>query len=137
MLRSKTGNRNERVNKANKDGYKTVKTPSLLPRKFTKANMHEIFSELISENSLSEQIEVDVPEDEPESESTFLVNSTSTNSINPGDNFKLITSAGKIKSTSNKKQKYFSNEITMNGKAYREFSQHATCCITKSSKSSL
>ena len=44
---------------------------------------------------------------------------------------------GKSKAISNKKQAAFSNEITINGKTYRECSQHVTHCITKSSHFSL
>ena len=61
ILRSRTGNINEGVNKHGKDGCTTVKKSSFPPRKFTKANLHELLDELISETSLSEQNEVDAP----------------------------------------------------------------------------
>ena len=43
----------------------------------------------------------------------------------------------KGKDTSNKKQASFSNEVTMNGKTYRECSQHVIYYATKSSLSIL
>ena len=137
MLRSRTRNRNEIVNKHSKDAYKTVKPLSFPPRTFTKANLNELFSELISENSLSEKNEVDVPTDEPGSKSILLVSSSSVNAINPGNIRKLMSIPGKIKSIPNKKQTDFSNDITINGKTYRECIQHATCYITKSIRSSM
>ena len=102
MLRSRTGNRNEGVNKNGKDGYATVKTSSLPPRKFTKDNLHELLAELISETSLFEQNEVDTPKYEPDSESELLVNYTSSNATNPGDIRKLMSAPGKSKAISNK-----------------------------------
>ena len=68
MLRSRNGNSNEVLNKNNKDIYKTVKPPSFSPMKFTKSHLYEILTKLISETSLFEQNEVDVPKDEIESE---------------------------------------------------------------------
>ena len=84
--------------------------------------MHELLTELISESSLSEKNGVDAPKDEPDSESKLLVNSTSTNVINPRDIRKLVSAPRKGKSTSNKKQTAFSKEVTINGKSYRECS---------------
>ena len=84
MLRSRTVNRNEGVNNNSKDGCKTVKPPPFTSSKFTKLNLHELLAELISETSLSGKNEVDVLKDEPNSKSEILVNSTSTNVINPG-----------------------------------------------------
>ena len=78
--------------------------------------MHELFTELILEASLSEQNEVDTPKDEPDSKSTFLVNSTSANEIKPGDILKLMSTPGKVKVTSNEKQIDFSNEVNTHGK---------------------
>ena len=129
MLRSRTGNSNERINKNIKYDYKTAKPPSFLHRKFIKANVHKIITELISETSFTEKNEADTLEDEPYSESTLLVNFNSANTFNPGEIRKLISALRKIKAISNKKQTAFSNEITMNGKTYRECSQHTTCCI--------
>lgn len=43
----------------------------------------------------------------------------------------------KVNSTSNKVQAAFSNEFTINGKTYRECSQHMSHYVTKSSCSSL
>ena len=48
-----------------------------------------------------------------------------------------MSTPGKSKAISNKNETAFSNESTMHGKTYREFSQHATCCIKKSSSFSL
>ena len=88
--------------------------------------MHELLNELISDSSLSEQNEVDAPKDKPDSESTFLVNSTSSNEINPGDIRKLMFAPVKNKAISNKKQTACSNEVTMNGKTYRDCSHNVT-----------
>ena len=66
-----------------------------------------------------------------------MVNSTTSNSINPGDVRKLMSTPGKGKDTSNKKQKTFSNEVTMNGKTYWEYSQHVIYYVMKSIRSSL
>ena len=99
--------------------------------KFTKANLYEFLVELISETSLSEQNEVDVPKDEPDSESTLLVNSTYANTTNPGDIRKLMSAPGKSKAISNKKQTASRNEITINDKTYLECIEHAICYITK------
>ena len=77
--------------------YKTVKPSYYPPRKFTTAHFHELLTELISESSLSENNEVNAPKDEPDSESTWLVNSTSSNSINPGDGCKLMPTPDKGK----------------------------------------
>ena len=86
--------------------------------------MHDILTELISESSLSEQNEADAPKDDPDSESTLLVNSASSNGINPGEIRKLMSITDKGKATSNKNQEAFINEVTMNGKTYRECIQH-------------
>ena len=97
--------------------------------------MHELFTELISESSLSDQNELDSPKDTPYSESILLVNSTSANDINLGDIRKLMFIPDKVKATSNKKQESFSNEVTANGKTYRECSQYAIYYVTKSIRS--
>ena len=55
MLRSRTLNFNEGVNKHGKDGCQTVKPLSLPPRKFTKAHVHELPTGLIKKTSLSEK----------------------------------------------------------------------------------
>ena len=95
---------------------KPVKPPSYAPRKFTIAHVHELLNELMSEHSLSEHNEVAATKDDPDSESTLLVNSTSANSVRLGDIRKLISTSDKSKSTSNKKQAAFSNENNVNGK---------------------
>ena len=82
MLRSRTGNRNEGVNKHSKYGYKTVKHPHVPSKKFIKAHLYKFFTGLILETYLSEYNKVDVPKDEPDSDSSLLVNSTSANTIN-------------------------------------------------------
>ena len=98
--------------------------------------MHELLTELISEPSSFGQNDVDTPKDEPDSESTSLVNSTSDNAINPVDTHKLMSTPGKGKDTSNKKQIVFSNEFTKKGKPYRECSHNFIYYATKSSHSS-
>ena len=85
------------------NAYKTVKPPSRPPRKFTKAYLHELLTELISESSMSEKNEAHAPKDETDSESTFLVRYASANSMNPGDTRKLMHIPNKVKDTSNKK----------------------------------
>ena len=65
------------------------------------------------------------------------MNSTSTNAINLVDIRKLMSTSGKSKGVAVNKQTAFINEVTINGKTYRECSQHVTCYITKSSRSSL
>ena len=62
---------------------------------------------------------------------------TSAIAIKPGDILKLISAPRKSKSTSNKKQPAFSNEVTTHGKTYRECVQHVMYCVTKSSLSIL
>ena len=103
MLLSKNGYSNDGVNDQSKNIYKTVKPPSYPPRKFTKAHLHGLLTELISEPSVSEQNEVNSPKDEPYSESIFLVKSTSANATNLGYVRKLMSTPGKGKATSNKK----------------------------------
>ena len=61
MLLSRTADSNDGVNNHNIFFYQTLKPPSYPPMKFTKALMHEILTELISESSLSEKNEVDTP----------------------------------------------------------------------------
>ena len=124
MLRSRTGNSNEGVNNHSENVCRTVKPTSYPSRKFATAHLHELITKLISESSLSEKNEANDHKDKPDSDSTFLVNSTSTNSINPGDIIKLMSIPDEDKAISNKKQAAFSNEVTMNGKTYRDFSQH-------------
>ena len=106
ILRSRNGNRNQRVNKHSKDYYKNVKPPSFSSSKFTKANLHGIIAELISKISLSEKNEVDAPEHETDSESKLLVKSTSANTINTGDIHQPIHRPGKNKSISDKKKSF-------------------------------
>ena len=77
--------------------------------------MYELLAELISETFLSEKNELDAPEDEPNSESTWLVNSTFEKTVNLGDICKLTPTTEKSKAVSNKKQTAFTNKITMNG----------------------
>ena len=113
ILRSRTGNRNEENVNRNKDSYKSVKPPSYPRRKFTKANLHELLSELISENSLSDDNEPDAPVANQDSESTLLVNSTSANAINPGDIRKVMSTPGKNKDVAVKKQA--AHELAMSG----------------------
>ena len=48
VLRSRTVDSNDDVNNHNKNVYKTVIPLSYPPRKFTKAHLHEILTELIS-----------------------------------------------------------------------------------------
>lgn len=115
-LRSRTRNSNDGVNNHSKNVYKIVKPPSYPPKKFTTAHLHELLTEIISEYSLSEQKEVDGTKDDPDSESTLVLNSTPTNAINPGDIRKLTSTPAKGKATSNKKQIAVINEVTMNGK---------------------
>ena len=113
ILRRRTGNRNEETINRNKDGCKSVKPPSHLRRKFTKAHLHELLNELISETSLSDDNE---PEDHvanKDSGSTLLVNSISANAINPGDIRKLMSIPGKNKDIEVKKQA--AHELTMSG----------------------
>ena len=136
IFRSKSGNFNDGANNHNKNVYKTVKYSSCPTRKFTAAHLHELLIEIISEFSLSEQNELDTTKDEPCSESKLLVNSTSTNAVSQGDIRKLMSTPDKSKATSNKKQAAFSNEITLNGKTYRECVQHLIFYLTKSSCSS-
>ena len=93
--------------------------------------MHELITELISESSLSEQNKVDTPKDDPDSDSTLLVISTSDNAINPGYIRKIMPTPDKGKATSNKKQAAFSNKGTMNRKTYREHNQHVIYYVTK------
>ena len=111
-FRSRTGNRNEVANKHNKDGYKTLKPPSVPSMNFTKAHLHELLTGIILETSLSEQNEEDITKDEPDSESTLIVNYTSNNAINPGDMRKLMHAPGKSKAVSNNKKTALINEIT-------------------------
>ena len=91
ILRTGTVNSNDGVNNHSKNYYETVKSHFYPPRKFTKDHFHELLTELISESSLSEKNEVDAPEDDPDSDSTLLVNSTSANSINTGNTRKLMS----------------------------------------------
>ena len=67
----------------------------------------------------------------------MLVKSTSAYAINTGDVCKLISTPGKNKAISIKKQTAFSNKVTMNGKTHRECIHNVMHCITKSSCSSL
>ena len=78
-------------------------------------------------------------ENEKISEFTLLANSTSANSINPGDISKLMCVPGEVEASSNKKENSaaFSNEVTANRKTYREVQNHATCFITKTNNYSL
>ena len=80
MLRIRTGNFNDRTNDHSKNVYETVNPPSYAPRKITTTHLHEVLTEVILESSLSEHNEVDATNDEPDSESTLIVNSTSANS---------------------------------------------------------
>ena len=66
-------------------------------KKFTKAYLHELLVELISEHSLSNINEVDNAKNETDTESLFVANSTYINSINPGDISELMYSLGKGK----------------------------------------
>ena len=54
ILQGRSGSRNDRVTKNNKDSCKHVTPPSFKPKKFNKANLHELLVELISETSLSD-----------------------------------------------------------------------------------
>ena len=65
------------------------------------------------------------------------MNSTYENTVNIRDIRKLISAPVKSKAISNKKETAFNEEITMNGKNYRECIQNAMCYIKKSSRSSL
>ena len=103
MLRSRTVNDNEGVNNHSKNSYKTTKSPSYLSRKFIKAYLHELLTKIISESSLSEKNEVDATVDDPDSESTLLANSASSNAMNLGDICKIISTPDKGKATYNKK----------------------------------
>ena len=84
-MRGRNGSRNERVNKHNKDSCKPVKPPFSSPKKFDKANLHELLAELFSENSLPNTNEADNAEKEKDADSALLVNSTHANSISPGN----------------------------------------------------
>ena len=74
ILRGRIWTRNEMANKYDKDGYETAKSLYFLPRKFTKASLHEILAELILETSASEKNDEDTSEDEADSEFTLLSN---------------------------------------------------------------
>ena len=109
------------------------KLPSFNPKKFTKANLHKLLIELILETSLSETNEVDNDENELNVEPTLLVNSTSANSINPGDIPKPMSAPVKDKASSSEKENRtaFSREVTMNSKTYREVGQHVIFYLIK------
>ena len=105
ILRSRTGNLNEGVNKHSKNGCKTVKAPYFSLRKFTKDNLHGLLAKIIS-IFLSEHNEVDVTKDEADPDSTLLVKATSANATNPGDIRKLMSTPGNSKVISNKKSSF-------------------------------
>ena len=65
ILRSRTGNINEGVNKHSKDIYKKVKPSSCPPIKFTSAHLYQLLTKISSGTYLSEKNEVDTPKDEP------------------------------------------------------------------------
>ena len=43
----------------------------------------------------------------------------------------------KVKAVYNKKQTYFSSEVTVSSKTFREVQQYVECCTTKSGRSSV
>ena len=63
LLRGRNGSLSERINKYNKDDCKTAKPPSFAHKKYTKANLHELLAELISETSVSEKNDEDISKD--------------------------------------------------------------------------
>ena len=83
ILRGRHAKRNKKFNNHNEHSHKPTKSPSFNPKKFTKANSHELLAEIMSPSFFSEINEVDNAEDEKDSESTLLVKSNSDNSINP------------------------------------------------------
>ena len=85
---------------------------------------------------LSEQNEADTTKEEPGSGSALFVNSTSANTLCPGEIRKIMPTTNKIKATSNNNQIAFSSDFNLNGNSYRECSQHLIYCVTKSSLSS-
>lgn len=120
ILRRRTGSCNDCANNHSKNIYKTIKPPSYPPKKFSAAHLYYILTELISESSFSEQNEVDATKDDPDLESTLLVNSTFASMASPGDIRKIMYTPYKSKATYNNKQTAFSRDISLNGKNYRE-----------------
>ena len=100
---SRTGSGKEGATNHSKNGCKSIKPLSFPPRKFTKAHLHELFSKLISETSLSDDNEPVIPAANQDSKSALLVNSASANTINPGDIRKLMSAPGKTKEVAVKK----------------------------------
>ena len=91
------------------------------------------------DTSFSDTNEVDNDEIETYSESALLTNFTFYNSVNPENIRKLMSAPGNCKDSFNKKENRtaFSNEVTMNGKTYREVGQCVASCMTKQCSSSL
>ena len=88
---------NKPSNKFNSHKHKSMKPSSYKIKPFTKANLHELLSDLLEDTRESENDDI-VIEDKNEvndSDSVLLVNATSASSITPGEIRKLLSTPAK------------------------------------------
>ena len=91
-------NSGSRFNKSHSNNYETVRLLSCKGKHFARANLHEFLSDLFKDNDACEDADAGIEDsiEVNESEFIFLVNSTLTNNINPGDIRKLFSTPEKF-----------------------------------------
>lgn len=115
--------------------FESVKPPNYSNNSFTKADLHQLLSELFVE----EEEPADVKDSDNAQESNMLVNSTSASKVNPGDIHKLMSTSNKSKSTSTAiipatTKSTFKSEIIVDGKTHKEVSKCVTYNVSKTSR---
>ena len=116
--------------------FKSVKPPNYGNNSFTKANLHQLLSELlVGEEEPSAIADLDNTQ-----ESSILVNSVSASKVNPSNMRKLMSTTNKSKLASiviilSLRKSFFKSEIVTDGKTYREVSNCVTYNISKASRS--
>ena len=88
-----------RFNKTKSNECEFVMPLSCKGKHFARANLHEFLSDLFKDNDAYEDADAGIEDsiEVNESEFIFLVNSTLTNNINPGDIRKLMSATDKVK----------------------------------------
>ena len=138
----KGGNSNNKPsNRFNKNESKNTSCRTIKPffcnsKPSTKANLHELFHELIVEINESEEDDLFAKDASDNNDSTLLVNSATANEINPRDIRQLFSILIKGNSVSSSTKKIFSkSEININGKIYLEVGNHIIYFLSKVSRS--
>ena len=133
---------NNSTNNSSNSSYKPVKPPSYTKKPFTKANLHELITALISESSEHDSDTTNKNEGlQQDDDTTMLVNSTTAKAINPGDIRKLMSTPNPNPNTNTNNQSskkvICKSEIVIDGETYRKVNTCITYQISQANKSSL